>query len=102
MADTETRVDEDRLVRDLLAGEWADLTLDTSYEPDRKPTLSLAFLTKLLLGSDPRAPLLPFGVRIRGARLDGELNLADCFGPYGGSFGVLALEECDLLGRVTC
>jgi hypothetical protein len=101
MADTETRVDEDRLVRDLLAGEWADLTLDTGYAPDRKPILSVAFLTKLLLGSDPRAPLLPFGVRIRGARLDGELNLADCFGPYGGSFGVLALEECDLPGRVT-
>ena len=101
MSDPTTKVDEDRLVTALIAGEWADLTLEPGYCPDSKPILSVAFLTKLLLGSDPRAPLLPFGVRIRGARLDGELNLADCFGPYGGSFGVLALEECDLPGRVT-
>jgi hypothetical protein len=101
MAGVETRVDEDRLIKDLLAGEWADLTRELGYDPQCKPLLAAAFLKILVLGRDPRASNLPAGVRLRGVHLDGDLDLADCFGPHGGSLGVLALEECDLPGRIT-
>ena len=100
MAGVETRVDEDRLIRDLLAGEWSDLTQERGYDPQCKPILAAAFLKRLVLGRDPRAHNLPAGARIRGVRLDGDLDLADCYGPQGGGLGVLALEECDLPGRI--
>jgi hypothetical protein len=100
MAGVETRVDEDRLIRDLLAGEWSDLTQERGYDPQCKPILAAALLKRLVLGRDPRAHNLPAGARIRGVRLDGDLDLADCYGPQGGGLGVLALEECDLPGRI--
>lgn len=94
-----TSVDESLLVKMLLAGNWADLTLQSGYDPENKPVLAAQVLRALVLGADSRAVSLPAGVRIRGLCLEGDLDLADCLGPQGG-LGVLALEACDLPGRI--
>jgi|GEM_PF-2981552 len=93
-------MDEERVISALLAGDWADLTLEAGYDPASKPTMTAGFVRRLALGQDPRAPSLPAGVRIRGVRLEGKLDLADCSGSQGGALGVLALEACDLPDRV--
>jgi len=53
-----------------------------------KPLLRAAFLASLALASPPR------GIRIKGARIDGALDLSDCALP------ALALEACDLTGQI--
>ncbi len=64
-----------------------------------RPVLRAAFLRHLLLGLPaPREPWplrLP-GVRIRGARIEGSLDLADCAGPGGAGLPALKLESCDI------
>ena len=66
------------------------------------PVLRAAFLRHLMLGlpgsDEGEAPwrvALP-GVRVRGARIEGELDLADCAGPDGAGLPALSLEDCDI------
>ncbi len=91
---------EDYIVDRLRAGDWADFTESPTYDPAVKPRVTVQFLRNLILGLDHRAPGLPSGLRLRGALIDGEFDLADCMAPGGAGFGVLALEACDLPGRL--
>ena len=61
--------------------------------------LRAAFLRHLLLGLP--APVEPWpirlpGVRIRGAHIDGALDLAGCAGPDNAGLAALALEDCTI------
>jgi hypothetical protein len=100
IAGADGRVDEERLISALQAGQWADLTREPGYDPARKPLLDAAVLRRIALGLDPRLSYLPAGLRLAGLRLEGDLDLADCLGHDGGGLGVLALEHCDLPGRI--
>ncbi len=99
-AGAEKLADEQVLIAALRAGVWADLTLAPGYDPEEKPIVAARFLRDVLLGVDSRIPSLPAGLRIRGACVEGDLDLADCTPPGGGSFGVVALELCDFTGRI--
>jgi len=92
--------DEQALIAALRAGVWADLTQAPGYDPEAKPVVPARFLRDMLLGLDSRIAGLPSGLRIRGVRVDGDLDLADCTAPGGGGFGVVALEQCDFTGRI--
>jgi hypothetical protein len=92
--------DEQALIAALCAGAWADLTLAPGYDAEAKPVVPAKFLRDMLLGLDSRVAGLPSGLRIRGIRVEGDLDLADCTAPGGGGFGVLALEHCDFTGRI--
>lgn len=92
--------DEQALIAALRAGVWADLTQAPGYDPETKPVVHARFLRDMLLGLDSRVAGLPSGLRIRGVRVEGDLDLADCTAPGGGGFGVLALEQCDFTGRI--
>jgi nitrogen fixation protein len=63
------------------------------------PIVRSAFLRHLLLGlpapKEPWPVRLP-GVRIRGAGIEGSLDLADCAGPGGAGLPALALEACEI------
>ena len=63
------------------------------------PIVRSAFLRHLLLGlpapKEPWPIRLP-GVRIRGAGIEGSLDLADCAGPGGAGLPALALEACEI------
>lgn len=68
-----------------------------------KPAISAALLRRLLLGLHdgcgmPYRVALP-GVRIRGARIDGMLDLSDCARP-GVGLPTLALENCDIPQKI--
>ncbi len=69
--------------------------------PDAGASIRAAFLRHLLLGlpatPEPWPIRLP-GVRIRGARIEGMLDLADCAGPDNAGLPALALEACELAG----
>jgi len=92
--------DEQALIAALRAGVWADLTQAPGYDAEVKPVVPARFLRDMLLGLDSRVAGLPSGLRIRGARVEGDLDLADCTAPGGGGFGVVALEQCDFTGRI--
>jgi hypothetical protein len=69
-----------------------------AFSGPRATVLRAAFLRHLLLGlpagPDPWPVRLP-GVRIRGASIDGRLDLADCAGSGGAGLPALTLENCD-------
>lgn len=74
------------------AGEVAD------FEPmagpgGAKPSVRAGFLRKLLLGLDPAWAVPAPGVRIKAARIEGALDLADC---AGAGLPALALVACDI------
>lgn len=92
--------DEQALIAALRAGVWADLTQAPGYDVEVKPVVPARFLRDMLLGLDSRVAGLPSGLRIRGVRVEGDLDLADCTAPGGGGFGVVALEQCDFTGRI--
>ncbi len=77
--------DEQALIAALRAGVWADLTQAPGYDAEVKPVVPARFLRDMLLGLDSRVAGLPSGLRIRGARLEGDLDLADCTAPGGGA-----------------
>lgn len=79
-------------------GEIADFTSLPDYDPANKPVVDAPFLRRLMLGLEAKQPLAP-GVRIKGARIEGKLDLADCAGAEG-RLPALALEDCDLPDRV--
>jgi hypothetical protein len=58
-----------------------------------KPTLDAALVRELVVG-----PVAKAGVRIRHARIEGLLNLADARGESGDPCNALILRECDLDG----
>lgn len=72
------------------AGEVADFT--PMAGPDgAKPAIRAGFLRKLMLGAD-QAVRTP-GVRIKGARIEGALDLTDC---SGAGLPALSLDKCDV------
>ncbi|MGA9868771.1 MAG: hypothetical protein WBQ75_20275 [Acetobacteraceae bacterium] len=85
-------------------GDWAEL----SGKSDEERRVHAAFLRELLLGlpvvpegdgARPCLVRLP-GVRVRGARIEDELDLADYAGPVGGGLPGLALEDCDIGAKI--
>jgi hypothetical protein len=90
---------EQEVVERTAEGVWAQF----SQEQGTRPRVRAIFLRRLLLGlSAPeggdRSPSLPriAGVRVRGAYIEGKLDLSDCTGPEGTPLPALALEECDI------
>ncbi len=76
------------------AGEVADFTPMAGSDGE-KPGVRAGFLRKLMLGVDPAWVVRAPGVRIRGARIEGALDLTDCSGAGGASLPALSLEHCD-------
>lgn len=85
---------EQFVVERTAAGEIADFS--TMAAAGGKPAVRAGFLRKLLLGLDPAWPVRTPGVRLKGARIDGALDLADCTGAGGDGLPALALIECDV------
>ncbi|MGQ0532813.1 MAG: hypothetical protein ACT4OF_09020 [Caulobacteraceae bacterium] len=77
------------------AGEIADFTA-MAGPGGAKPSVRAGFLRKLMLGIDPSWTIRTPGVRLRGARIEGALDLTDCSGAGGGGLPALALTECEI------
>jgi hypothetical protein len=74
-----------------------------TFSGEPMPVLRAAFLRHLLLGLPAPHEAWPVrlpGVRIRGARIDAWLDLADCAGPSGAGLPALTLEACAIGGTV--
>lgn len=71
-------------------GEVADFS---AAGLDAKPAIRAGFLRKMLLGLAPDWPVRGPGVRIKGALVEGALDLTDCSGE---GLPALALEACDI------
>jgi hypothetical protein len=76
-------------------GEVADFTPMIGASGD-KPAVRAGFLRKLLLRIDPSWLVHSPGVRLRGARIEGALDLTDCSGAGGAGLPALALVECEI------
>ena len=76
-------------------GEVADFT-PMAGPGGAKPAVRAGFLRKLLLRIDPNWLVHSPGVRLRGARIDGALDLTDCSGAGGAGLPALALVECEI------
>jgi hypothetical protein len=77
------------------AGEIADFTPMAGAD-GAKPVVRAGFLRKLMLGLDENWAVRTPGVRIKGARIEGALDLTDCSGAGGAGLPALALVECDI------
>lgn len=73
-----------------MRGEVAELSVA------QRPLIRAAFLRHLLLGLQEDWPIRLPGVRIRGARIEGAVDLADCSGPAGAGLPALLLEQCEI------
>lgn len=76
-------------------GEVADFT-PMAGPGGAKPPVRAGFLRKLMLGLDENWIVRTPGVRIKGARIEGALDLTDCSGAGGAGLPALALAECDI------
>jgi hypothetical protein len=76
-------------------GEVADFSSITA-QGGARPALRAGFLRKLLLCLEPSWAIQLPGVRIKGARIEGALDLADCLGASGAGLPALCLEHCDV------
>lgn len=77
------------------AGEIADFS--TLIGADGvKPPVRAGFIRKLMLRLDPSWSVQSPGVRIKGARIEGALDLTDCSGVDGVGLPALSLEHCDI------
>lgn len=76
-------------------GEVADFT-PMAGPGGAKPVVRAGFLRKLMLELDPSWTVRTPGVRLRGARIEGALDLTDCSGAGGAGLPALALVECDI------
>lgn len=97
---------ENQLIDAAFRGEWAgpsklpDLTSSTPLTPPQQAEITIdgAFLRKLLLDlvNSPANTQNPrmYGVRLRGAIIEGEIDLSDCTGRQGASLPPLLLEDC--------
>lgn len=79
-------------------GEVADFTAIGAGAP--KPVLRAGFIRKLLLGLDPSWAVQAPGVRIKGARIEGELDLSGCSGSGDKGLPALRLDGCDIPERM--
>jgi hypothetical protein len=77
------------------AGEVADFTA-MAGPGGAKPPVRAGFLRKLMLQLDPNWAVRTPGVRLRGAKIEGALDLTDCSGAGGAGLPALALVECEL------
>jgi len=77
------------------AGEIADFTA-MAGPGGAKPSVRAGFLRKLLLGIDPSWTIRTPGVRLKGARIEGVLDLTDCSGAGGAGLPALSLVECEI------
>jgi hypothetical protein len=77
------------------AGEVADFS-PMAGPGGVKPPVRAGFLRKLMLGLDESWAVRTPGVRIKGARIEGALDLTDCSGAGGAGLPALALVECDI------
>jgi hypothetical protein len=77
------------------AGEIADFTA-MGGPGGAKPAVRAGFLRKLMLGIDPSWTIRTPGVRLKGARIEGVLDLTDCSGIGGAGLPALALTECEI------
>lgn len=84
---------EHHVVERTREGEVADFSALTGGD-GAKPVVRAGFLRKLLLRMDPAWPVQAPGVRIKGARIEGALDLSDCAG--GAGLPALALVECEI------
>ena len=76
-------------------GETADFT--PMHGPDgAKPSVRAGFLRKLMLQIDPDWLVRTPGVRLKGVRIEGALDLTDCSGAGGAGLPALSLENCDI------
>jgi len=75
-------------------GEVADFTLISGS--GEKPAIRAGFLRKLLLKLEPAWTIPMPGVRIKGARIEGALDLSDCSGAGGDGLPALELNGCDI------
>ena len=83
-------------------GTWADISTGLPAHDAPNVSVSASLLRDLLLGTasvlgDCPAPL---GVRIRGAVIEGVLDLQDCCGSDGRGLPPLLLERCRIVGDV--
>ncbi len=76
-------------------GEIADFT-QMAGAGGAKPAVRAGFLRKLMLEIDPSWTVRTPGVRLKGARIEGALDLTDCSGAGGAGLPALALVECDI------
>ncbi|MBY0564781.1 MAG: hypothetical protein K2P58_11405 [Hyphomonadaceae bacterium] len=79
-------------------GEVADFTALGAGGP--KPSLRAGFIRKLLLGLDPAWAVQAPGVRIKGARIEGELDLSGCSGSGDKGLPALRFDACDIPERM--
>lgn len=77
------------------AGEVADFTA-MAGPGGTKPPVRAGFLRKLMLQLDDGWAVRTPGVRLKGAKIEGALDLTDCSGAGGAGLPALALVECDL------
>jgi hypothetical protein len=71
-------------------GELADFTALGGGD-ETKPSVRAGFLRKLLMGVDESWIVKAPGVRVRGARIDGALDLTDC-----SALPALSLDQCEI------
>ncbi len=83
------------VVERTLAGETADFT-PMAGPGGAKPIIRSGFLRKLMLGVDPTWTIRTPGVRLKGARVEGVLDLTDCSGVGAAGLPALALVECEI------
>ena len=76
-------------------GEVADFT-PMIGESGQRPSVRAGFLRKLLLGLDSSWTVRATGVRLKGVRVEGVLDLTDCSGAGGAGLPALSLESCEL------
>ncbi len=77
------------------AGEVADFT-PVAGPGGAKPVVRAGFLRKLMLEIDPSWTVRVPGVRLKGARIEGVLDLTDCSGAGGAGLPALALVDCEI------
>jgi hypothetical protein len=85
------RDSEHMVVQRTCEGLEADFSNVASGEPIRA-----GFLRKLLLQLEPQWLVRAPGVRIRGARIEGVLDLKDCAGAGGDGLPALELLDCEI------
>lgn len=76
--------------------------LGTWAESHRVPrcTVQASFLRRLILGLETVGKPHLVALKVRGAVIQGVLDLVDCVGPEGGSLPALVLEDCVLPERL--
>jgi hypothetical protein len=89
---------ERELLKRLAEGAWADFSRERQDKRRvRAPILRRLFVDSSAGGFDGTGRLIQSGgMRIRGAHIEGALDLTDCTGPEGTPLPALVLEGCDI------